>query len=259
MIGIFDSGVGGLSVWREIHRLMPGESCLYLSDGAFCPYGPKDPALIRERAAKISAYLIGRGAVIIVVACNTATAAAISSLREKFDIPFVGMDPAIKPAALHSKSGVVGVLATAGTFRGPLYLDTLARFAGDVRVVEQVGEELVEAIERGVFDSPEIDDLLHRHIDGMINAGADHIVLGCTHYPFLEKAIRRIAGPEIVIVNPAPAVAAQTMRVLSQMREIFCGNGESLFCSTGDMTILKMLVHSEIPDLDDSFFTEVVI
>jgi glutamate racemase len=114
-------------------------------------------------------------------------------------------------------------------------------------------------IERGVFDSPEIDNLLHHHIDGMVAAGADHIVLGCTHYPFLEKAIRRIAGPEIVIVNPAPAIAAQTMRVLSQMREIFCGNGESLFCSTGDMTILKMLVHSEIPDLDDSFFTEVVI
>ena len=169
------------------------------------------------------------------------------------------MEPAIKPAALHSKSGVVGVLATAGTFSGRLYLDTLARFAGDVRVVEQVGEGLVEAIERGVFDSPEINNLLHHQIDGMVAAGADHIVLGCTHYPFLEKVISRIAGPEVVIVNPAPAVAAQTMRVLSQMREISPGNGESFFCSTGDMTVLKMLVRCEIPDLDDLFFTEVVI
>ncbi len=259
MIGIFDSGVGGLSVWREIHRLMPGESCLYIADEAFCPYGPKDPAFIRERSAKISAYLIDRGAEIIVVACNTATAAAVGSLREKFDVPFVGMEPAIKPAALHSKSGVVGVLATAGTFRGRLYLDTLARFAGDVRVVEQVGEGLVEAIERGVFDSPEINNLLHHHIDGMVAAGADHIVLGCTHYPFLEKIISRIAGPEVVIVNPAPAVAAQTMRVLSQLREIYGGIGESVFYSTGEMGVLKMLVRREIPDLDDSFFTEVLI
>ncbi len=259
MIGIFDSGVGGLSVWREIYRLMPGESCLYFADGAFCPYGSKDPAFIKERSAKISAYLIDRGAEIVVVACNTATAAAISSLREKFEVPFVGMEPAIKPAALHSKSGVVGVLATAGTFRGPLYLDTLARFAGDVRVVEQVGEGLVEMIERGVFDSSEIDDLLHHHIDGMVAAGADHIVLGCTHYPFLEEAIRRIAGPDVVIVNPAPAVAAQTMRVLSQRRKISCGIGESVFCSTGDMAVLKMLVRREIPDLPDSHFAEILI
>ena len=259
MIGIFDSGVGGLSVWREIYRLMPGESCLYLSDGAFCPYGPKDPVFIRERAVSISDYLINKGAEIVVVACNTATAAAIGSLREEFDVPFVGMEPAIKPAALHSKSGVVGVLATAGTFRGTLYLDTLTRFAGDVRVVEQVGEGLVEAIERGIFDSPEIDNLLHHHIDGMVAAGADHIVLGCTHYPFLEEAIRRIAGSEVVIVNPAPAVAAQTMRVLSHLRDISQGSGESLFCSTGDMTVLKMLVRREIPELDDLFFTEISI
>ncbi|HOG42265.1 MAG TPA: glutamate racemase [Bacteroidales bacterium] len=259
MIGIFDSGVGGLSVWREIFRLMPGESYLYISDGAFCPYGPKDPEFIRERSAKISAYLIGKGAEIIVVACNTATAAAISSLRENFALPFVGMEPAIKPAALHSKSGVVGVLATAGTFRGRLYLDTLARFAGDVRVVEQVGEGLVEAIERGVFDSPAIYNLLHHHIDGMVAAGADHIVLGCTHYPFVEEAIAKIAGPEVVIVNPAPAVAAQTMKVLSQIREISGGIGESFFYSTGEISVLKMLVRHEIPDMTDSHFTEILI
>lgn len=259
MIGIFDSGVGGLSVWREIYRLMPGESSLYISDGAFCPYGSKDPAFIRERAANISAYLIDRGAEVVVVACNTATAAAINSLREQFDVPFVGMEPAIKPAALHSRSGVVGVLATVGTFKGRLYLDTLARFAGEVRVVEQVGEGLVEAVERGVFDSPELDDLLHHYIDNMLAAGADHIVLGCTHYPFLQETISRIAGPEVVIVNPAPAIAAQTKRVLSNMREVSIGRGDFFFCSTGEIPVLKELARREIPDLDDSHFAEILI
>ena len=185
MIGVYDSGVGGLSVWRELVKLMPDEDYVYFSDAAYCPYGPKDPAFIVERASAVTDFFLEKGCELIVVACNTATAAAISHLRAHYSIPFVGMEPAIKPAILRSRSGVVGVLATAGTFKGKLYLSTLARFAGDVKVIERVGEGLVETVEKGILDGPEVEALVRRCIDPMLEAGADHIVLGCTHYPFL--------------------------------------------------------------------------
>ncbi len=242
MIGVYDSGVGGLSVLRELLREMPGEDYDYFSDGAYCPYGPKPPQEIVLRARTITEEFIRRGAEMIVVACNTATAAAISELRARYILPFIGMEPAIKPAALHSASGVVGVLATAGTFKGRLYLDTLARFASDVKVIEQVGTGLVEAVERGDFDSPQVEALLRRYITPMVEAGADHIVLGCTHYPFLEEAIRRIAGEGITIVNPAPAVARHARKILSTLRPPRTeGTGSRVFRSSGDDTILKQL------------------
>lgn len=219
MIGVYDSGEGGKSVLRELVKLMPGEDYIYFGDSAYCPYGPKSSDFIIERACTVTDYLIARGCEMIVVACNTATAAAISYLRSHYSIPFVGMEPAIKPAVLCSKSGVVGVLATAGTFKGKLYLDTLARFSGNVKVIERVGEGLVETVEKGILDGPQVEALIHKCIDPMLAEGADHIVLGCTHYPFLQPVIERLAGPGVTVVNPAPAVARQALRILEGIKK----------------------------------------
>jgi len=219
MIGVYDSGQGGRSVLKELVALMPQEDYVYYADSAYCPYGPKDPQFIIERACAVTDFLIAKGCELIVVACNTATAAAISYLRSHYDIPFVGMEPALKPAALHSKTGVVGVLATYGTFKGSLYLNTLAKFSEDVKAIQRVGEGLVETVEAGVLDGPEVEHLVHKCIDPMIESGADHIVLGCTHYPFLQPVIERIAGPGITVINPAPAVARQAQRILSGIKK----------------------------------------
>lgn len=220
MIGVYDSGEGGKSVLKELVRLMPGEDYVYYGDSAYCPYGPKKPEFIIERASAITEFLIKKGCEMIVVACNTATAAAISYLRANYPIPFVGMEPAVKPAVLQSKSGIVGVLATEGTFKGRLYLDTLARFQADVKVIERVGEGLVETVEKGILDGPEVESLIHKCIDPMLEQGADHIVLGCTHYPFLQNVIERLAGPGVTVVNPAPAVARQAKRILEGIKKI---------------------------------------
>lgn len=247
MIGVYDSGVGGLTVLRELKKLMPEEDYIYYSDGANCPYGPKEPEFLRQRAKYITDLLIAKGAEIVVVACNTATAAAISWLRDNYDIPFIGMEPAIKPAALHSRSGVVGVLATAGTFKGRLYLETLARIPEDVKVIEKVGTGLVEAVEMGDFSSPELMSLLRSYIEPMIAESADHIVLGCTHYPFLEESIKKIAGPAVTIVNPAPAVARQTKNILDQLRngskkvEPLTRKGSTEYLSSGSTEVLLRL------------------
>jgi len=259
MIGVYDSGVGGLSVWKELRVLMPAESFFYVSDGANCPYGPKDPSFVVERALAVSRFLIESRAEIIVVACNTATAAAISTLRNTFGCPFVGMEPALKPAALHSLSGVVGVLATAGTFKGKLYLNTLARFSGRVKVIEQVGSGLVELVERGCTSGMEAEKLVSRYVEPMLAAGADHIVLGCTHYPFLTPTIEKIVAGRAVIVNPAPAVARQARKVLSDLRLITDSEApavepaSSVFFSTGDDTVLKEMVRQIAGDASDAF------
>jgi len=235
MIALFDSGLGGLSVWSEVFKLMPNEDYLYISDSGNAPYGPRPVDYIINRAQIISRFLIERGADIIIVACNTATAAAITNLRESFDIPFIGMEPAIKPAALHSTSGVVGVLATAGTLKGRLYLNTLANFAGDIKVIERVGNGLVEAVERGDLNTPETIKILHEHIDPMVEAGADHIVLGCTHYPFLTSQIESIVPSSVEIVNPAPAVARQAQRVYRKLEvENSDGIKKCKFFTTGE-------------------------
>lgn len=243
MIGIYDSGVGGLSVWRELYKLMPKQDYIYVSDSAHCPYGTKPIDYIIERAAAITRFCIGKGADIMVVACNTATAAAITYLRNTFPIPFVGMEPAIKPAALTSHSGVVGVLATANTFKGSLYHNTLERFASGVKVIEKVGEGLVELVEAGKTEGEEAERLLHGYIDPMTAQGADAIVLGCTHYPFLEKTISKIAGRGVKIVNPAPAVAMQTMRIVDALPQRR-SNGALFFYSSGDFTVMKNIVSS---------------
>ena len=216
-IGIFDSGSGGLSVYREIVKLLPQERYLYFADNAHCPYGEKTAEYIQDRGRAITEILLGMGADIIVVACNTATAAAIATLREEYpDTPFIGMEPAVKPAALGTGTGVIGVLATAGTLKGSKYLKTRGQFEDDVRIVEHVGEGFVELVERGILDGPEAEKVVRASVEPLLDEGADILVLGCTHYPFLRPLIERIAGPGVQVIDPAPAVARRTVQVLHE-------------------------------------------
>ena len=216
-IGIFDSGSGGLSVYRELVKLLPQERFIYYSDNAHCPYGEKTALYIQRRARFITEFLLDKGADIIVVACNTATAAAIATLRAEYpNVPFVGMEPAVKPAALGTRSGVIGVLATAGTLKGSKYLNTRGMYADDVRVVEHVGQGFVELVEAGILDGPQAESTVRASLQPLLDQGADVVVLGCTHYPFLRPVIERIAGPGVQVIDPAPAVARQTLRLLRE-------------------------------------------
>ena len=258
IVGIFDSGVGGLSVWRELIKVLPGNKMVYVSDNAYSPYGPRPQSEIVSRAVEISEFLIRNGAGIIVIACNTATAAAIDELRWRFDIPFVGMEPAVKPAAQSSKSKVIGVLATKGTFMGRLYNSTLRRFATGVRVVEKVGTGLVDVVESGRADTKEGRELLEKYIRPMIKKGADHIVLGCTHYPFLSEQISQIAGEGVTLVDPAPAVAKHTLEIMEKgglvLKERINQLEQTRFFSTGSVENLKRVARTILPSLDEGFF-----
>lgn len=216
MIGIFDSGVGGLSVFREIVRLLPDEKYIYWSDSAHCPYGEKSREYIIDRARTVTSLLIEQGTDIIVVACNTATAAAISTLREEFPVSFIGMEPAVKPAAQATRSGVVGVLATAGTLKATKYIDTRARWAQNVKIVEHIGQGFVELVESGNISGPEAESIVEKSVSPLIEAGADTIVLGCTHYPFLAETILKVAGAPVTLIDPAPAVAKHLMEVMEE-------------------------------------------
>lgn len=216
-IGMFDSGIGGLTVWKHCKALLPKECLIYLADTAGCPYGPKPKEVVLQRCRALVRFFLEQGCKLIVSACNTATAAAIETLRQAYpQVPFVGMEPAVKPAILHTHSGVVGVLATKGTLAGPLYNRTLATFSGAVSVLERVGEGWVEAVERGDLASPQTYALVERTIRPLLDQGADHLVLGCTHYPFLTPVIEAIAGPTVTIVDPAPAVAQRVKQLLMQ-------------------------------------------
>lgn len=216
MIGLFDSGSGGLSVYREVVKLLPKEDYAYYSDNAHCPYGEKSREYIIDRARFITEFLMGEGCDIIVVACNTATAAAISTLRKEYPVPFIGMEPAVKPAAFLTRSGVVGVLATAGTISSAKYLDTRDLYTDKVTVVEHVGEGFVELVENGKLEGPETEETVRASVEPLIKAGADVIVLGCTHYPFLRQVIQKVAGPDVTVIDPAPAVARHTLTVMEE-------------------------------------------
>ena len=217
MIGIFDSGSGGLSVFREIIKILPRERYIYFADNAFCPYGEKTAREILGRCRAITDFLVSKGADIIVVACNTATAAAISDLRKEYNpLKFIGMEPAVKPAALSSRTGVIGVLATAGTLKGSKYLMTKGRYEEDVRIVEKVGRGFVELVENGILDGPEAETTVKESLQPLLDAGADKVVLGCTHYPFLSDVVRKIAGPDVEVIDPAPAVARHLHEVMEE-------------------------------------------
>ena len=236
-IGVFDSGEGGLSVLKEITRLLPEAEYIYYSDNAHCPYGEKSPEYIQDRARAITERLLKEGADVIVVACNTATAAAISVLRSEYSdassqevrdrvqkltggrhdhICFIGMEPAVKPAALGTRTGVVGVLATAGTLKGSKYLKTKESVDDQVNVFEHVGRGFVELVEEGRLSGSEAEDVVKASLGPLLSAGADIIVLGCTHYPFLLPVLQKVAGPDIRFIDPAPAVARQLVHVLER-------------------------------------------
>jgi glutamate racemase len=216
-IGIFDSGVGGLSVFRELQRQIPNERLIYLADQAHVPYGTRSLDEVRAYSEGITRYFLSMGAKLIVVACNTASAAGLHYLRQTFPgVPFVGMEPAVKPAAEHTQSGVVGVLATPTTFQGALYASVVERFANGVRVLQYTCPGLVAQIEEGRLDLSETHTILERALSPMLAQGVDTIVLGCTHYPFVIPQIQEIAGSGVRVIDPAPAIARQTRRLLEQ-------------------------------------------
>lgn len=225
VIGVMDSGVGGISVLRELRRELPLESFVYYADSRYCPYGGRPTAEIRARASAITEELLGAGAKMIVVACNTATIAAVEQLRATYPVPFVGMEPAVKPAVALTRSGVVGVLATGAALAGEKFLHLLAQHARDVRVIEQPCPGLVECVERGELDAAPTQHLVEGYVRPLIAQGADVLVLGCTHYPFLRPAIARAAGPGVQIVDTGAAVARQARRVLE--REGLLADGSS--------------------------------
>ncbi|MHB1295581.1 MAG: glutamate racemase [Anaerolineae bacterium] len=233
-IGVFDSGVGGLSVVRALREELPGEPILYLADSANCPYGSRPPEEIRRLAEGISRYLVAQGCKLIVVACNTASAAALAHLRTTLpDVPFVGMVPAVKPAATQTRSGVVGVLATPGTLGGKLFEEVVDHYATGVRVIAHSCAGLVEAVEAGDLDSPATRALLRSCVAPLLREGADTLVLGCTHYPFLLPTLRDMLGEGIRLMDTGSAVAHQTARVLGQHGLWDAGVAvEALVCAT---------------------------
>lgn len=215
-IGVFDSGVGGLSVLRHIRSLLPHEDLLYVADSAHAPYGDKTQEFIRERAISLADFLVAQGAKALVVACNTATAVAIEPLRKQYDLPIIGMEPAIKPAAAATKTGVIGVLATVGTLKSAQFAALLENYGKSVKVVTQAGHGLVECIERGELATDETRRLLETYLDRLLEAQADTIVLGCTHYPFLRPLIEDIVGPGIELIDTGAAVARQLHKRLAE-------------------------------------------
>jgi len=209
--------VGGLSVWREVVRQLPHVNTLYLADQTHVPYGPRSADEIRAFSRAITDYLLGQGADLIVVACNTASGVALHPLRAGHpDVPFVGMEPAVKPAAEHTHNGKVGVIATPTTFQGVLFRRLIDRFGADVEIHTQVCPGLVEAVEEGNITTPATRALLQAYLTPLLGAGIDQLVLGCTHYPFLRALIDDIVGPGIAVIDPAPAVARQAGRVLAR-------------------------------------------
>lgn len=215
-VGVFDSGVGGLTVLHALRRLLPAEDWVYYADRAHCPYGGQPPERIQARANEITDELLGAGCKLVVVACNTATIAAIAGLRAGYALPFVGMEPAVKPACAMSRSGVVGVMATGPALDGGKFQALVATHAGQVRVVTQACPGLVDCIESGELEGPRAEALVARYLDPLLAAGADVVVLGCTHYPYLRPLIERRAGSGVQVLDTGAAVARRVQALLGQ-------------------------------------------
>ncbi|WP_111309424.1 glutamate racemase [Confluentibacter sediminis] len=246
-IGIFDSGVGGTSIWKEIHKLLPNENTLYLADSANAPYGLKGKKTIINLSIKNTEYLIDKGCKLIVVACNTATTNAISVLRETYNIPFIGIEPAIKPAALNTQTKAVGILATKGTLSSELFHKTTNLFASNIKVIECIGEGLVELIERGQLDSDEMSALLKVYLKPMIDANIDYLVLGCTHYPYLIPMLIDLLPNHVKIIDSGEAVARQTKAVLEKYNLLSTKTirPKNKFFTNGNPEIMQSLLDSK--------------
>lgn len=243
-IGIFDSGVGGTSIWKEIHRLLPYERTLYLADSRNAPYGERKREEIIQLSKKNTELLLDAGCKLIVVACNTATTNAISELRATYDIPFIGIEPAIKPAALQTHTRSIGILATKGTLSSDLFHKTSELFANGIRITEVIGKGLVPLIEQGDLNSSELRELLQNYLQPMLDAKVDHIVLGCSHYPYLIPLMQELLPKEIKIIDSGAAVARQTKAVLEK-NELLNHEGFSathqFYTNTSALTLQKLL------------------
>ncbi|MDR2384023.1 MAG: glutamate racemase [Prevotellaceae bacterium] len=247
-IGVFDSGVGGLSVWLEIDRLLPNESTVYYADNANCPYGEKTRDEVIEHSAKATQFLINKGCKIVVVACNTATSQAIDYLRKTFGIPFVGIVPAVKPAAINSKTGVIAILATAGTLKSKKFNDTKREFSGKTEVILVEGGELVDIVENGLQGTKQSEEVLRNYINPLMEGHIDHLVLGCTHFPFLIEDIRKITGDSVVLDDPAPAIAKRTKYILEKERLMASPDNQKQieFFASGNIETLKNMVQNSV-------------
>jgi glutamate racemase len=236
-IGAFDSGVGGLSILREIRKLLPAEDLIYLADTAHCPYGVKPLGEIRQRTLEVSGYLISLGAKIIVVACNSACAAGLDKIREVHpETPIIGVEPAVKPAHEQTRNGKIGVLATNMTLNGAKFSTLVEKYGSDIKVYTQPAPGLVELVEAGKLDNDEAEQLLRQYLDPLMGHQVDTIVLGCTHFPFLRPLIQKIVGPAVLVIDTGMAVAKHTARVLAEKQIANPGSkpGSDTFYTSGD-------------------------
>ncbi|MGY0393478.1 glutamate racemase [Bizionia sp. KMM 8389] len=255
-IGIFDSGVGGTSIWKELHERLPYESTIYLADSRNSPYGTKTQQEIIQLSIKNTEYLIKQGCKLIVVACNTATTNAIKVLRERFDIPFIGIEPAIKPAALNTKTKAIGILATRGTLSSELFLKITDLYSQHIQVIEQEGEGIVQLIETGKLHSEAMTGLLEKYLEPMIAANIDYLVLGCTHYPYLMPQLLKLLPSQVKIIDSGAAVAKQTEAILNKHRLQNTTNSKATkhFYTNGSTEVISTLLETvkgaEISTLD---------
>ncbi len=247
-VGVFDSGVGGLTVLRELRRLLPNEDFLCVADQGHVPYGSRPMAEVRRFGFGIADFLMARKAKLIVVACNTISAAALQPLREAHPgFPFVGMEPAVKPAAEASHSGVIGVIATEDTFRGELFENVLSRYGRGVNVITLTVPGLVERIESGETEGPELEAMLREHLKPLADAGVDELVLGCTHYPFVLRTLQTVVGPDVRIVDPSPAVARQTQQLLTELDLLSAGGtGTVAAYTSGDPEAFQLFIRQKL-------------
>ena len=252
-IGIFDSGIGGTSIWAAIHHLLPNEKTIYLADSKNAPYGQKSKAEIVALSIKNTEFLLKMDCKLIVVACNTATTNAIQELRAKYSIPFIGIEPAIKPAATNSKTQTIGILATQGTLNSELFNKT-AEMYRDTKIIEQVGHGLVQLIESGNINSPEMTQLLHSYLEPMIEANIDYLVLGCSHYPYLIPQIKKILPEHIQIIDSGEAVAKQTQNVLKD-KVGFSSNekSEPVFYTNSNPKVLSEILENKYEIIEKDF------
>lgn len=240
-IGIFDSGIGGTSIWKEIHNLLPSEKTIYLADSKNAPYGEKSKEEIIQLSMKNTDFLLDMNCKLIVVACNTATTNAIRELRAHYEVPFIGIEPAIKPAAIHSKTQIIGILATKGTLNSELFNKTTEMFY-HTKIIEQIGYGLVELIEDGQMESPEMTLLLHSYLKPMIDANIDFLVLGCSHYPYLIPQIRKIIPDHIQIIDSGLAVARQTHYILQEIGFNPDNNSKPIFYTNTNPKVLETIL-----------------
>jgi len=252
-IGVFDSGIGGTSIWSAIHDLLPNEKTIYLADSKNAPYGQRTKEEIVALSKKNVDFLIANNCKLIVVACNTATTNAIRELRADYDIPFIGIEPAIKPAANNSKTQVIGILATKGTLNSELFNKTAEMFQ-NTTIIEQVGHGLVQLIEDGNLNSPEMTQLLQSYLQPMIDANIDYLVLGCSHYPYLIPQIKKILPEYIQIIDSGEAVARQTQNILrEQVGFTDTPNGEPVFYTNSKPEVLESILEYKYPVIEKDF------